>query len=318
MSELGNMVQRGLGPGTYRSREFNPWEEFDETESGLLVPSHVLKKKRWPTAVDLFSGIGGFSLGFMRAGFKVVGCLDNDPQCMLVYLINLGSPDTKIFFIDGTDEEAWECLIAKTLKADQKAATRNKDPDTQCFYDWHVENLKYRRWGYWHRHYSNYPDSQAVEVAVLGDARKITGEQFLELLGMELGELDCICGGPPCQGFSQAGKRQVMDLRNSLVFEWARLVVEMLPKTCVMENVPGILTMVTPEGLPVIDVLARILEDGGMGPQDALRKMLLQTSGAGAVISSKGSPVRLSKKEKKALKRQRTRDKLKEAQQTLF
>lgn len=108
-----------------------------------------------------------------------------------------------------------------------------------------------------------------------------------------------------------------MDPRNSLVFEWARLVVEMLPKTCVMENVPGIVTMVTPEGLPVLDVLARILEDGGMGPQDALRNMLINTSGAGAAIKSKGKPVNLSKKGKKALKRQRTKEKL-ESQQMLL
>lgn len=73
MVDLRQIIERGLGPGTYGSRGFNPWEDFEEMESGLLVPGHVIKKKRWPTAVDLFSGVGGFSLGLMRAGFKVVG-----------------------------------------------------------------------------------------------------------------------------------------------------------------------------------------------------------------------------------------------------
>jgi len=78
-----------------------------------------------------------------------------------------------------------------------------------------------------------------------------------------------------------------MDPRNSLVFEFTRLVLEIQPRAMVMENVPGILSMVTPEGLPVVDSICRILEDGGFGQFDALRRSLLATSGAGAMLSGK-------------------------------
>ena len=58
-----------------------------------------------------------------------------------------------------------------------------------------------------------------------------------EMLGAR--ELDVIVGGPPCQGFSQIGYRQLEDPRNRLVFEYCRLVQQLRPKYFVFENVPG-------------------------------------------------------------------------------
>ena len=52
-----------------------------------------------------------------------------------------------------------------------------------------------------------------------------------------------VCGGPPCQGFSIAGRRNPNDERNKLFREFVRLVKTIQPDYVVMENVPGILTM---------------------------------------------------------------------------
>ncbi|MGK7946047.1 MAG: DNA cytosine methyltransferase [Microcystaceae cyanobacterium] len=52
-------------------------------------------------------------------------------------------------------------------------------------------------------------------------------------------EIDLIAGGPPCQGFSQIGKRQLDDPRNSLIFEYLRIVKDLQPKYFIFENVPG-------------------------------------------------------------------------------
>ncbi|HEY9612668.1 DNA cytosine methyltransferase [Allocoleopsis sp.] len=52
--------------------------------------------------------------------------------------------------------------------------------------------------------------------------------------------IDLVFGGPPCQGFSTIGKRQIDDVRNTLVFEFCRLVKELQPRYFVMENVPGL------------------------------------------------------------------------------
>lgn len=53
-------------------------------------------------------------------------------------------------------------------------------------------------------------------------------------------DIDVVFGGPPCQGFSIIGKRDFFDPRNSLVFHFQRLVLELKPKFFVMENVRGV------------------------------------------------------------------------------
>lgn len=55
--------------------------------------------------------------------------------------------------------------------------------------------------------------------------------------------VDVIIGGPPCQGFSQKGKRlSLNDPRNFLFQQYVRFVAEFKPKYFVLENVPGIIT----------------------------------------------------------------------------
>lgn len=54
--------------------------------------------------------------------------------------------------------------------------------------------------------------------------------------------VDMICGGPPCQGFSYAGKRFIDDPRNQLFKDFIDIVQSVQPKVVVMENVEGILT----------------------------------------------------------------------------
>lgn len=55
--------------------------------------------------------------------------------------------------------------------------------------------------------------------------------------------VDVIIGGPPCQGFSIAGKRIVEDERNSLYKSFVRMVAHFKPKAFVLENVPNILSI---------------------------------------------------------------------------
>lgn len=51
--------------------------------------------------------------------------------------------------------------------------------------------------------------------------------------------IDAIFGGPPCQGFSRAGKRDPNDPRNMLFKEYLRIIGEINPRYVVMENVEG-------------------------------------------------------------------------------
>ena len=55
--------------------------------------------------------------------------------------------------------------------------------------------------------------------------------------------IDVIIGGPPCQGFSIAGKRIINDERNQLYKSFVSFVDFYKPKVFVMENVPNIVSM---------------------------------------------------------------------------
>ena len=52
-------------------------------------------------------------------------------------------------------------------------------------------------------------------------------------------EADVIFGSPPCQGFSNEGEKDADDPRNSLVFDFLRIVERVKPRAWVFENVPG-------------------------------------------------------------------------------
>lgn len=155
------------------------------TSSVILSPVSIISiKKRalpktrvhssgMPTAIDLFSGCGGLSLGLKKAGFKVIGAVDIEPRAVETYRMN--HPEVNL----------WE-----------------------------------------------------------KDISKLTVEEIKTELGIEKGELDLLAGCPPCQGFSSMrtknGSRRIRDKRNDLIFDFLRLVKGLLPKTVMMENVPGL------------------------------------------------------------------------------
>lgn len=53
------------------------------------------------------------------------------------------------------------------------------------------------------------------------------------------GKVDLVAGGPPCQGFSMAGKRVEDDVRNQLVFSYIKFIDLVKPKMILFENVKG-------------------------------------------------------------------------------
>ena len=76
-----------------------------------------------------------------------------------------------------------------------------------------------------------------------GDIREIDPRKLLELTGLSAGEPFLICGGPPCQPFSTAGKRLgINDPRGSLFMDFIRMIDYIRPRFFVMENVKGIMS----------------------------------------------------------------------------
>ncbi len=72
----------------------------------------------------------------------------------------------------------------------------------------------------------------------------ITEPDFLDNLLQRLNsqQVDVVCGGPPCQSFSLAGKRKKFDKKDDLFAHYLNVIRVLRPKYFVMENVKGILT----------------------------------------------------------------------------
>ena len=80
-------------------------------------------------------------------------------------------------------------------------------------------------------------------------------QSFGKYIGKEHGEIDLVCGGPPCQGYSGIGHRRTFDLdkrempTNHLYKDMAKVVTTVAPKMFLFENVRGLLNSKwTPEG----------------------------------------------------------------------
>lgn len=102
-------------------------------------------------------------------------------------------------------------------------------------------------------------ENNLLDTRVLNkDLNHVTVEEICELSGLNVGEIDCIFGGPPCQSFSLAGKREGLnDDRGQLVFKFVDFVRRLRPKTFVMENVKG---MVNWQGGVVLDEIEAMFE----------------------------------------------------------
>ena len=70
------------------------------------------------------------------------------------------------------------------------------------------------------------------------DINEILKKYSSQLKGLR-GTVDLVAGGPPCQGFSMAGKRVEEDIRNNLVFSYIKFIKLVRPKMILFENVKG-------------------------------------------------------------------------------
>ncbi len=163
------------------------------------------------TAIDLFAGAGGFSLGLRRAGFEVV-------------LANEFSVDPE-----------W------TYRHNLLAGAGLPDPGPRATgYALREERLKVRE------AIMDLRKHQVPAGTVMrgGDiAVALSDDKLNAWLAERRGaEVDVVVAGPPCQGFSSAGRQDDEDARNKLVFEAVRVVEKVRPKVVVIENVPGMLS----------------------------------------------------------------------------
>lgn len=123
-----------------------------------------------PIVIDVFSGVGGLSLGAARAGFNVVAAIELDGLALTTHRIN-------------------------------------------------------------------FPNSAHLKK----DVSVLSADELWEILSLRPGSIQGLIGGPPCQGFSDIGRKIAGDPRNSLLGSFFRLVSQLRPAFFLAENVPGLL-----------------------------------------------------------------------------
>ncbi len=76
---------------------------------------------------------------------------------------------------------------------------------------------------------------------------KTTSDDFARFIGSEIGDVDLVCGGPPCQGYSGIGHRRTFKLdkeeipTNHLYRDFAQVIESVAPRAFLFENVRGLL-----------------------------------------------------------------------------
>lgn len=101
----------------------------------------------------------------------------------------------------------------------------------------------------------NHPGTVVVEA----DATGVTAKH-LAFLSPRSANATAIVAGPPCQGYSSAGKRQAADGKNSLYLAVIALVDAIKPRFVAIENVPGLRHV---EGVSFVDTINGALEGVG-------------------------------------------------------
>jgi DNA (cytosine-5)-methyltransferase 1 len=92
----------------------------------------------------------------------------------------------------------------------------------------------------------NNPKNHVLDIRAL-TKNKESLQSFGKYIGQEHGEIDLVCGGPPCQGYSGIGHRRTFDLdkrempTNHLYKDMAKVVTTVAPKMFLFENVRGLL-----------------------------------------------------------------------------
>ena len=94
---------------------------------------------------------------------------------------------------------------------------------------------------YWQDAITTYTTTHKGTQGIVADLFNITPEQISQQT--QIKQIDVIIGGPPCQGFSIAGKRMIDDERNQLYKAFVDFVRFYQPKAFLMENVPNIMSM---------------------------------------------------------------------------
>lgn len=107
-----------------------------------------------------------------------------------------------------------------------------------------------------------YKDNFPNATFLPNDIKDVT-DNDINIIKKKYPQIDLLAGGPPCQGFSLAGKRDIEDDRNTLFTYYLKVANKLRPKVILMENVKLLTSMKNPEGLLVKDEIIKTFTEIG-------------------------------------------------------
>lgn len=108
----------------------------------------------------------------------------------------------------------------------------------ETFYHNFIKNLSSDQ--EWENYLLKSPIEQLNSKLFIGETLELLEQKYLlDEMKNKFGEVTLLAGGPPCQGFSLAGKRNPKDHRNQLPWQFLEYVEIFKPKVVLMENVVG-------------------------------------------------------------------------------
>jgi DNA (cytosine-5)-methyltransferase 1 len=183
--------------------------------------------------IDLFSGAGGLSEGFIRAGFKPIAHVEIDKAAC-----NTMKTRAAYHYLKNTDN------FQPYLKYIQNKISRTE------FYSLipvnEIESV------------INLPIGEENNKIIFNTIDKLKGDKTI----------DFIIGGPPCQAYSVVGRsrdenRMQGDSRNFLFKEYAKFLEYYKPRYFVFENVIGLKSAKTKDGESYLDMMRELFLEKG-------------------------------------------------------
>lgn len=170
--------------------------------------------------IDLFSGGGGLTEGFLRQGFNTIAHVEMDTYAC-------STLRTRLFY-----------HILKENKIDDYYAYLKEEITLGQLFEDNYEIL-------------NLQASSIINQEINHDSEKNIIKHIKELIATQyISHIDGIIGGPPCQAYSCAGRGRAYenmkkDPRNYLYKHYLSFLKEFNPDFFVFENVPGMLSAKT-------------------------------------------------------------------------
>ena len=179
--------------------------------------------------IELFAGCGGMAIGMESSGFRLEFANEVSPMASNTFAYNLlntdlARPSENVKWVHSRfGQDQYSLRLRENLL--------NHEDGDNC-------DLNFKN------------DLNDLSGKLLvGDVRRLKQKLFEnEIRDPYNGKLDLISGGPPCQSFSLAGKRELSNYKNSLPLDYAEICEVLNPKVVLLENVKGILSAFTVDG----------------------------------------------------------------------